>query len=102
MLSKQRPPTPPCVPKLEAELGWAWGQVLYDDGEDEWLDLRAEAARALPPAAVSAGLPTGADPAAAQPFLQPGLDVQLRHCLRIVSLSYAPHLPSLVSRADVM
>ncbi|KAK9821750.1 hypothetical protein WJX81_002727 [Elliptochloris bilobata] len=36
-------------------------QVLYDDGEDEWLDLRCEAARALPPAAVSAGLPTGLD-----------------------------------------
>ena len=45
-------------------------QVLYDDGEDEWLDLRAEAARALPPAAVSAGLPTGADSAAAQPLLR--------------------------------
>ena len=56
-------------------------QVLYDDGEDEWLDLRAEAARVLPPAAVSAGLATGAGPLLHR-FLLPGWDIQIGYHLQ--------------------
>ena len=83
------------LPRPKPDEWPAWGQVLYDDGEDEWLDLRAEAARALPPAAVSAGLPTGADCAGSQPLL--GLAGMCSHVTMcsVASLQQCPFLPFL-------